>query len=50
MNTKLFFSLLLSIVFALERQDFGDIHADPKSFKEKFKAHHNRDDIVGDVK
>lgn len=47
---RLFLSILLSTVLALEQQDFGDIHADPKSFIDDFKAHHKIDETVGDVK
>jgi hypothetical protein len=41
----------LSIVSGLNhQQEFGDIHAEAQAFRDEFKAHHNRDDVVGDVK
>jgi hypothetical protein len=48
---NLTFFFFLSIVSALGHQEeFGDIHGEAHAFREEFKAHHNKDDFVGDVK
>jgi hypothetical protein len=47
----LIFTFFLSIVSGQDHnQEFGDIHADPKAFREEFKSHHKKEDVLGDVK